>query len=126
MNIKTTTEQPSALDTMKLALALAILVGAVVAFHVYADASKLARVGGVITAVVAAAAVAAFTQKGRQVTGFVREAQIEVRKVVWPTRQETTQTTIIVMIVVIVFALLLWVLDLMLGGLVKTVIGHGA
>jgi preprotein translocase subunit SecE len=66
------------------------------------------------------------TDKGRQVSGFVRDAQIEVRKVVWPTRQETTQVTFIVIIVVIVFAILLWVLDLILGGLIQATIGRGA
>ena len=64
-------------------------------------------------------------RKGRQLAGFTREAQIEVRKVVWPTRQETTQTTLIVIMVVIIFALLLWVLDLIFSGLVQMLIRRG-
>jgi preprotein translocase subunit SecE len=126
MNTKVTAEQPNGLDTVKLGLALAILVAAVAAFHYFADAPKLARIGGVIAAVAVAATIAAFTHQGRQLTGFIREAQIEVRKVVWPTRQETTQTTLIVLIVVVIFAFMLWLLDLMLGALVQSVIGHGA
>jgi preprotein translocase subunit SecE len=114
------------LDTVKLAVSLTILIGGLVAFYYYADASKLLRVGGVIAAVVVAIAVAFQTDKGRQVSSFIREAQIEVRKVVWPTREETTQTTMVVIIVVVIFALLLWLLDLMLGGLVQMVIGRGS
>ena len=117
--------EPNPLDTAKLALSLTILVGGLVAFYYYGDASKLLRVGGVIAAVAVALVIAFQTDKGRQVSTFIREANIEVRKVVWPTRQETVQTTMVVMIVVVIFALLLWALDLMLGGLVQFVIGRG-
>ncbi|MEQ8233552.1 MAG: preprotein translocase subunit SecE [Gammaproteobacteria bacterium] len=113
-------------DTAKLGLSLLVLIGAVVGFYYFADASKLLRVLGMLAAVAAAGAIALQTDKGRQVSGFVRDAQIEVRKVVWPTRQETTQVTFIVIIVVIVFAILLWVLDLILGGLIQATIGRGA
>ena len=66
------------------------------------------------------------TLKGRQAIDFVREAQVEVRKIVWPTRQETTQTTLFVIIVVIIFAILLWVLDLGLSSSIQGLIGSGA
>lgn len=125
MNTKTAVE-PSPWDTAKLAAAVLVLLGSVVAFYYFADASKLIRVVGMIAAVGVALAIALQTEKGRQVSGFVRDAQIEVRKVVWPTRQETTQITLIVIVVVIIFAILLWVLDLILGGLVQALIGNGA
>ena len=118
--------EQSPLDTVKLAISLTILVGGILAFYHYADASKLLRVGGVIAAVIVAVAIAFQTDKGRQLSSFIREAQIEVRKVVWPTRQETTQTTMVVMIVVIIFALLLWLLDLLLGGLIQMMIRRGS
>ena len=79
-----------------------------------------------LVAVGVALAISLQTDKGRQVSSFIRDAQIEVRKVVWPTRQETIQTTMFVMIVVVVFGILLWVLDLMLSSLVQTLIGRGA
>ena len=125
MNNKAVVE-PKPLDTVKLALALALLLGGVVAYHYYAEVSKLIRVGGILATVAAAFVIAYQTDQGRQIAGFVRDAQIEVRKVVWPTRQETAQTTFVVMIVVVVFAFLLWILDIILGGLMQTVIGHGA
>ena len=118
-------QQTSGFDTVKFAAALGILLASVAGFHYFADASKLYRVLGVIGAVIAALVIALQTEKGRHISGFVRDAQIEVRKVVWPTRQETAQTTLIVMIVVVIFALLLWLLDLMLGGAIRAIIGRG-
>ncbi len=125
MNTKVVAESNS-LDTVKLGIALAMLLAGVVAFQYYAEAPRLMRVGGIILDVVFAVILASQTDKGRMVVGFVRDAQIEVRKVVWPTRQETVQTTIVVMIVVVVFAFLLWVLDIFLGWAMQSVIGHGA
>ena len=125
MNTKVVAETNS-LDTVKLAVALAMLLAGVVAFQYYADAPRLMRVGGIILDIILDAVLASQTDKGRMVIGFVRDAQIEVRKVVWPTRQETVQTTIVVMIVVVVFAFLLWVLDIFLGWAMQSVIGHGA
>lgn len=125
MNTKVVTET-SSLDTAKLGIALAMLLGGVVAFQYYAAAPRLMRVGGMILDIILAMVLASQTEKGRMVVGFVRDAQIEVRKVVWPTRQETVQTTIVVMIVVVIFALLLWMLDIFLGWAMQSVIGHGA
>ena len=125
MNTKVVTET-SSLDTVKLGIALAMLLGGVVAFQYYAEAPRLLRVGGMILDIILALLLASQTEKGRMVVGFVRDAQIEVRKVVWPTRQETVQTTIVVMIVVIIFAFLLWMLDIFLGWAMQSVIGHGA
>lgn len=125
MNSKVVAET-NPMDTVKLGLALAMLLAGVVAFQYYAEAPRLMRIGAMILDVVLAAVLAAQTEKGRMVIGFVRDAQIEVRKVVWPTRQETVQTTIVVMIVVVVFAFLLWVLDIFLGWAMQSVIGHGA
>ena len=125
MNTKVVTET-SSLDTVKLGIALAMLLGGVVAFQYYAEAPRLVRVGGMILNIILAMLLASQTEKGRIVVGFVRDAQIEVRKVVWPTRQETVQTTIVVMIVVVIFAFLLWMLDIFLGWAMQSVIGHGA
>jgi preprotein translocase subunit SecE len=125
MSTKVTTA-PEPLDTVKLVIALLLLAGAVIGFHYFADAPKVARVGGVIAAVLVAFAIASFSARGRQVAAFVRDAQLEARKVVWPTRQETQTTTLLVFAAVIVFAILLWLLDLALGWLIQFVIGTGA
>jgi preprotein translocase subunit SecE len=72
---------------------------------------------------VVAGAVALQTTRGQAFFELAKEARIEIRKVVWPTRQETTQTTLIVVAVVLVMALLLWGLDALLGWLVSFVVG---
>ncbi len=69
--------------------------------------------------------VAMQTEKGRHVWGYFQDAQIEVRKVVWPTRQETVQTTFIVIIMVILVAIILWLLDMFLGWSIGSLMGHG-
>ncbi|MDP6182250.1 MAG: preprotein translocase subunit SecE [Gammaproteobacteria bacterium] len=112
------------LDTVKLGVALIILIAALVAFYYYAEVSKLARVVGLIAAVGVAAAIALQTDKGRTTASFVKESQTEVRKVVWPTRQETVQTTLVVMVVVVIIAIFLWILDMALGGIVSMAMGQ--
>jgi len=115
----------STLDTVKLGAALALLIASVVGFYYFADISKLARVLGLLAAVGVALAISLQTERGRTLASFVRESQTEVRKVVWPTRQETIQTTLVVMGVVIVVAIFLWLLDMMLGGIVSWGMGQG-
>ncbi len=103
------------MDTVKLAIALLIAVGAMVAFYLFPEQSILIRVGGLLLGAGVAVTIALQTDKGRNIWSFFHGAQIEVRKVVWPTRQETVQTTLIVILVVIVIAIILWVLDMFLG-----------
>ena len=72
---------------------------------------------------VVAAFVAAQTERGRSIWTLMREARTEIRRVVWPTRQETTQTTMIVLVLVLIFSFILWLLDSGLSALVSAVIG---
>ena len=111
------------LDTVKLVIALLIAVTALAAFYIFADQSLLYRVLGLLTAAGIAVAVALQTEKGRYILGFFQDAQVEVRKVVWPTREETTQTTLIVIAVVVIVSIILWLLDMFLGWSVGLLIG---
>jgi preprotein translocase subunit SecE len=72
-----------------------------------------------------AIAIAMQTEKGRQVWGFFQDAQTEVRKVVWPTRDETIQTTLIVIIMVVIVSLILWGLDWALGSMISKLLARG-
>jgi preprotein translocase subunit SecE len=110
--MSTNVETPSSgMDAVKWLVAIALLAGAVVGNYMYADQSVLLRAIGVVVAVAAGLGIAAVTEKGRTFLAFAKEARIEVRKVVWPTRQETTHTTFIVMVATVIMALILCGLD---------------
>ena len=124
MNSKVETEG-SGLDTAKLAAAVSLMVAAVVAFYWFADHSLLLRVLGLLAATGIALFVASQTLVGGRVLGFVSDARTEVRKVVWPTRQETVQTALIVFGVVIFMGIVLWLLDVLLLWAVRLLTGQG-
>lgn len=110
-------------DAIKWVIALAIVAGGIYANSYYAAIEPLYRaLAGVVIAGIAVA-IALQTEKGAAVWELAREARTEVRKVVWPTPQETTQTTLIVIVVVIFVALILWALDSSLSWGVRGVIG---
>jgi len=123
MNSRVDTEV-SKIDTIKLAIALLMVIGGVVGFYLYPEVSTLLRTLGLLAVIGAAAAVAYQTDKGRQLWGFFQDAQIEVRKVVWPTRQETVQTTLLVIAMVILVAIFMWLLDMFLGWAVQLLLGY--
>ena len=89
----------------------------------YANVSGWMRAGGVIAAFLVAGFIAFTTEKGRAVFEFTKEAHVEVRKVVWPTRQETMQTTLIVAIFVVIMALILWGVDLFIVWALGFIVG---
>jgi preprotein translocase subunit SecE len=113
------------LDTAKLAAAVLLLVGGIFAFYYFAEYSVLLRVIGLLAVSGAAAAVALQTAPGRQLWQFATDARMEVRKVVWPTRQETLQTTLIVMLMVLVVGIVLWLFDTILVAILKSLTGQG-
>jgi preprotein translocase subunit SecE len=101
----------SSMDALKWIVSIALLAGAVVGNYMFEDQSVLLRAIGVVIAIAAGLGIAALTSKGQEFIAFAKEAKLEVRKVVWPTRQETVQTTFIVMIATVITALILWGLD---------------
>lgn len=122
MNAKAENKDPR-LDILKWS-ATAILVAVAVVGNQYFSAEPLLyRVLGIVVLAAAASFVALQTAKGGAFFALAKEARTEIRKVVWPTRQETTQTTLIVVAVVLVMALLLWGLDSLLGWLVSLIVG---
>ncbi|MDH3537492.1 MAG: preprotein translocase subunit SecE, partial [Gammaproteobacteria bacterium] len=87
----------------------------VVGFYYFEEESQLLRVLGMLAVAVVAFLIAATSEPGRRSLGFAKDARIEVRKVVWPTRQETVQTTIAVLFMVVLVAIMLWLFDMFLG-----------
>jgi preprotein translocase subunit SecE len=112
-------------DKIKWAAAVLLLVGGVGGFYHFAEYSMLMRVPALLAVAVVCVVVILQTAAGGQMVGFFREANIEVRKVVWPSRKETTQTTLVVMAMVVSVALFLWLLDMFLLWAVKLLTGQG-
>jgi preprotein translocase subunit SecE len=100
-----------------------ILVAGVVGFYYFKEEPQLFRVLGILGVVVVVFLLVSTTLIGKKSLGFARDARVEVRKVVWPTRQETTQTTIAVLVMVLIVAIMLWLIDMFLGWGVKSLLG---
>ncbi len=119
-------EQPNkGLDLVKWIVAIALLAGAVVANSIFEQESVLIRAIAVVAAIAIAAGFAATTSKGKTFLAFAKESRTEVRKVVWPTRQEATQTTFIIFVATAVIAVMLYFIDMGLRALVNFLTGVG-
>ena len=110
-------------DVLKWVVVVALVAVGVVGNQYFSAEPILYRVLALLALAAVAAVVALQTAKGQAFFVLAKEARAEIRKVVWPTRQETTQTTLIVVTVVLVMALLLWGLDTLLGWLVSLIVG---
>jgi preprotein translocase subunit SecE len=111
------------LDSLKWAVVIALLAIGIIGNSYFSAESLLYRVLGIVAIGIVAALIALQTAKGMAFWALVKSSRTEIRKVVWPTRQETVQTTLIVVVFVILVALMLWGLDSILGWLVSLVIG---
>ena len=126
MSVKPEIEtQSSPFDIVLLVLSLGLLVGAIFGFYYFEAYPDWQRWAGVIVAAALAIVIALQTHMGKSAAAFIRGSQIELRKVVWPTKQETTQTTIAIMIVVLILGLMLWGLDSLLLQGTKFLTGQG-
>jgi preprotein translocase subunit SecE len=119
MNASAENQPSGSLDSLKWVLVFLLLGGAVFGNYYFGDMSVLVRAGAVVVIVVVAGFIAMQTQKGSDGLAFAKEARTEVRKVVWPTRQEAVQTTGIVLVATVFMALVLWGLDSLLYALVS-------
>jgi len=113
----------SKLDSIKWAVVVLIVAVGVVGNSIFSDESLLYRVLALIVLAGVAGFVALQTAKGQLWFKLFKDAKGEMRRVVWPTRQETLQTTLMVLAAVLVVALMLWGLDSLLGWIVSGAIG---
>jgi preprotein translocase subunit SecE len=113
-------------DKIKWVAAVVLLLAGLGGFYYFSDYSLLARVPALLVVGIICAVILLTTTAGRQLVGFFREANVEVRKVVWPTGKETTQTTLIVMGMVLIVAVFLWLLDIGLLKAVRLLTGQGS
>lgn len=125
MVAKTEVVVTNKLDTFKLLLAVVVLLAGIAGFYYYEAEGLLYRVLGLLVFVIVALGMVYTTHLGQSVVGFGREARSEVRKVVWPTRQETVQTTMMVIVAVIIIGIFLWLIDMVLVSAVQYLTGQG-
>jgi preprotein translocase subunit SecE len=118
--------QASGLDKAKLAIAIVLVVGGIFAYYWFENQSVWLRTAYVLIGTAAALALAWQTQIGRATLSFILSSRNEVRKMVWPTRQETVQTTLFVMLTVLVVGVFMWILDLALFWALSGITGQGA
>ena len=116
---------PSALDTVKLAAAVAILVGGIAAFYLLSSYPLALRWVIVLASLGAGIAVALQSVQGRTFWDFVQGSRVELRKVVWPTRQESLQTTLVVFVAILIMGIFFWILDWILGSVTRALTGQG-
>lgn len=117
-------ETNSAADYAKWGVVAALLIASIWGFYHFSELATFIRVLGVMVGFGLAAFVAVSTSAGAAAWVFVKDSRNEVRKVVWPTRQETLQTTLAVVVMVIVTGLMLWLLDMFLLWAVKALTGQ--
>ena len=125
--VKQATAEPTGSDTAQLIAAIFLVLGGIVAYYLLksrpeAWASWVAMFGGILLGVL----LFAFSGYGRRFWRFVLESRVELRKVFWPTRQETMTTTMVVLVFVVIAATFFWVLDLTLASVTKFFTGQGS
>jgi len=119
-------EKTTARDNVMWALGLLVLLAGVFGFFRYSgEVMTLIRVVGLLVAAGVAVALVVRTERGRDMFSFLRETDVERRKVVWPTRQETLQTTLMVLVITVIVAILLFIMDTIFGWIVRQLIGGG-
>jgi preprotein translocase subunit SecE len=113
-------------DKVKLAFAILIVVAGVAGYYVLANQPAWLRWLTVLASLVLAALVVAFSLYGKEFRRFVELARVELRKVVWPSRDETFKTTAVVFVFVIAAGIFFWGLDLVLAAATKWLTGQGS
>jgi preprotein translocase subunit SecE len=118
-------ERATFVDTAKLTAAGLVLVAGLVAYYYFGDAATLLRALGVLVALALAVVIALQSAQGRALWRFTQAARVELRKVVWPTREETIQTTIAVLVLAFIGGVFFWLLDLLLLYVSGKITGRG-
>ena len=114
---------PKSMDTLKWIVVFALVAAVIVGNNLLGELSVVLRATGSVVLIAIACGIAAMTTKGQAAITFARESRMEVRKVVWPTRQETLQTTLIVLGVTVAMSLILWGIDGVMVSLVRIFTG---
>tara|TARA_A100001011_G_scaffold237350_1_gene245247 strand:+ start:304 stop:675 length:372 start_codon:yes stop_codon:yes gene_type:complete len=111
------------IDRLRWLVAISLIVAGVGGNWYFQSESLLVRVAALLSIMGLAVLVIWNSRKGKEIVSLLRESRSEVRRVVWPTNQETNQTTLVVLVIVLIFSLILWGLDSLLGWIISSIIG---
>jgi preprotein translocase subunit SecE len=125
MNEQTTVQDASVADKAKITVTILLVIGGIAAYYVLSAQAAWIRWVAVLGGIVLGIAVFASSKPGRDFWQFMLDSRIELRKIVWPSRQETGMTTLVVFGFVIVAGLFFWVLDLVLAWATRILTGQG-
>ncbi|MGN8159337.1 preprotein translocase subunit SecE [Salinisphaera sp. RV14] len=114
----------SALDTALLWLAIVVLIASIAGYYYFTAYTDVVRVLGMLAGVAVAALIAFQSALGRTAWSYVQGSRTELRRMVWPTRRETMQTTLLVVVFVLILAAFIWALDIVLGYAVTLLTGR--
>jgi preprotein translocase subunit SecE len=117
--------QASAFDAVKLALSVLVLAAGIAGFYYLGEQPAVVRWLLVLAGFGVACVIAMQSSYGRDFWQFVQSSRVELRKVVWPNRQETLQTTLVVLVFVVVSGIFFWLLDMVLAWATKYLTGQG-
>jgi preprotein translocase subunit SecE len=112
-------------DAGKIVLAGAALLGGVVAYYWYEDLAQVLRVLMVLGGLILSLVLLYWSEPGRELWSYIQTSRVELRKMVWPTRQETWRTTLVVFVFVMALGVFFWIVDWMLGKGMQYVTGQG-
>jgi len=121
MNDSVGQQQSSLLDTVKLLGSVLILLVGIASYYYLTQISILFRVLLVLASVVVSLIIFFQTQRGKVLWEFFQGSRVEIKKVIWPTRQETLQTTLTVFVFVLIMGIFFWLLDFLLLFLTNTI-----
>jgi preprotein translocase subunit SecE len=124
MTTHTETSQSGVLDTVKLVMAAAVIIGGLYSYYYYEFELALPlRVLIVLGGTGIGITIGMMSTQGQRLWHFIQGSRVEIRKVVWPTKQETTQTAIAVFVFTLIMAVFFWLLDSGLLWLTRTLVG---
>ena len=117
--------EPGILDTAKLVLAVATLVAGIAAYYWFAGVPTAVRILMVLAGIGLGLAFLYWSAQGQVLWQFVQGSRVELRKMVWPTRQETLQTTLVVFVFVLLLGVFFWLVDMLLAWATRHLTGQG-
>jgi preprotein translocase subunit SecE len=124
-SVDTKAQDAGGADTAKLIVAIVLVAGGVVGYYVLGNQATWLRWLAVAAGIVLAALVIAFSKYGSALKQFVAESRIELRKIVWPNKQETGMTTLVVFVFLLIAGIFFWGLDLALAWATRALTGQG-